>query len=91
MRLELDLGDDDAMDSLEAHLAERGLGLDDVLVAVADVVPRRKGDRLYAYGRGVGGRPLVIVFQRRASAWRPRTAWPMDEVELHWWRRHGGR
>jgi hypothetical protein len=91
VRLDLDLGDDDEIDTLDAHLAERGLGIEDILAASGEVVPRRKGDRLYAYGRGVGGRPIVIVMQRRGSAWHPRTAWPMDEVELRWWRRNGGR
>lgn len=91
MRLDLDLGDDDDIDALDAHLAERGLGINDLLAAVDEVVPRRKGDRLYAYGRGLGGKPIVAVMQRRGSAWRPRTAWPMDEVEERWWRRHGGR
>lgn len=91
MRLLLDLGDDDDIDTLDAHLAERDLSVDDLLAAANLVVPRRKGDRLYAYGRGVGGRPVVIVLQRREAGWRPRTAWPMDAVELRWWRRHGGR
>ena len=91
MRIDLDLGDEDDVDSLDDHLGEHGLGIDDVLLATELVVPRRKGDRLYAYGRGVGGRPVVIVLQRRGSAWRPRTASPMDEGERDWWRRHGGR
>lgn len=91
MQLDLDLGDDDDFEALEEHLGERGLGVDDILAASGALVPRRKGDRLYAYGRGVGGRPIVIVVQRRGSGWRPRTAWPMDDVELRWWRRHGGR
>ena len=90
MRLKLDLGDDDHVEALEAHLAERGLGVDDILAAAAGIVPRRKRDRLYAYGRGSGGRPIVIVLQRHGNAWRPRTAWPMNDVELRWWRRHGG-
>ena len=91
MRIDLDLGDDDDIDSLDAHLGERELGIGDILEAAGAVIPRRKGDRLYAYGRGVGGRPIVIVLQRRGPAWRPRTAWPMDDVEERWWRRHGGR
>ena len=91
VRLLLDLGDDQDIEALDAHLAERSLGIDDLFAAANWVVPRRKGDRLYAYGRGAGGRPIVIVLQRRAAAWRPRTAWPMDDVELRWWRRHGGR
>lgn len=91
MRLTLDLGDDDDIDRLAAHLGERGLGIDDILAAASAIVPRRKGDRLYAYGRGVGGRPIVIVMQRWGVRWRPRTAWPMDVVEQRWWRRHGGR
>lgn len=91
MQLDLDFGGDDDVDALAAHLGERGLDIGDILVAAGAVVPRRKGDRLYAYGRGIGGRPIVIVMQRRVSAWRPRTAWPMNESELRWWRRHGGR
>lgn len=91
MWLVLDLGDDDDVEALDVHLAERGLGIGDVLAAASEVVPRRKGDRLYAYGRGIGGRPIVIVFRRTGSGWRPRTAWPMDDVEVRWWRRQGGR
>lgn len=91
VQLDLDLGRDENVDALDAHLGERGLGVDDILAAAAAVVPRRKGDRLYAYGRGAGGRPIVIVLQRRGAGWRPRTAWLMDDVELRWWRRHGGR
>lgn len=91
MRIDLDLGDDDDVAALDAHLAERGLGIEDLLAAADGILPRRKGDRLYAYGRGAGGRPIVIVLQRRGSAWRPRTAWPMDDVEQRWWRRQGGR
>jgi hypothetical protein len=91
MRLELDLGGEEEIDELAAHLAARGLGVDDVL-AVADwCVPRRKGNRLYAYGRGSGGTPIVVVLGRRGTAWRARTAWPMDEIERRWWRRQGGR
>ena len=91
VRIDLDLGDEDDVDALDHHLGEHGLDIDDILVATELVVPRRHGDRLYAYGRGVGGRPIVIVLQRQGSAWRPRTAWPMDNVERDWWRRHGGR
>jgi hypothetical protein len=91
VRLILDLGTDDEQDELELHLAEKGLSLEDVLAAADRVVPRRKGSRLYAYGRGVGGRPIVVVLSLRRGAWKPRTAWVMDEVEERWWRRHGGR
>jgi hypothetical protein len=91
MRLDLDLGDDDEVDALDAHLAERGLGVEDILTVAEVAVARRKGGRLYAYGRGLGGRPVVVVMIRRGPAWRPRTAWSMDGVELRWWRRHGGR
>lgn len=91
MRIHLDLGDDGDLDALETHLGERGLGIGDILAAAVEVVPRRKGDRMYAFGRGVGGQPIVIVLQRRGARWRPRTAWPMDDVERQWWRRHGGR
>jgi hypothetical protein len=91
VRLLLDLGSESEVDELNAHLAERGLDVSDVLAVTERVVPRRKGDRLYAYGRGSGGRPIVVVLARRGSGWHPRTAWPMNEVEEHWWRRHGGR
>lgn len=91
VRIDLELGDGEDIASLDEHLGIRGLGVDDILAAADAVVPRRKGDRLFAYGRGLGGRPIVIVLQRRGSAWRPRTAWPMDDVEHRWWRRHGGR
>lgn len=91
MQLILDLGEESEIERLDVHLAERGLSVDDVLAAAQWVLPRRKGDRLYAYGRGLGGRPIVVVLAARGSAWRPRTAWPMDDVEQRWWRKHGGR
>ena len=91
MRLLLDLGTESDIDALDAHLAERGLSVEDVLAAAEGIVPRRKGDRLYAYGRGLGERPIVVVMARSGSGWRPRTAWPMDDTEERWWRRHGGR
>lgn len=91
VHLVLDLGDDSEIDELDAHLGERGLSVEDVVVAAERVVARRKGARLYAYGRGLGARPIVIVLAARGSAWRPRTAWPMNGVERQWWRRHGGR
>ena len=90
MELILDLGDEDEQEWLDGHLGERGLGIEDVLAAASSLVPRRKGDRLFGYGRGVGGRPIVVVFSKNQRAWRPRTAWPMNEVEWRWWRRHGG-
>jgi hypothetical protein len=91
MQIDVDLGNDDDIQALDEHLGARGLGINDILAATDAVVARRKGDRLYAYGRGSGGRPIVMVLQRRGSAWRPRTAWPMDDVEQRWWRRQGGR
>lgn len=91
MRLILDLGSEEEEEYLDAHLAERNLSVEDVLTAAEWAVPRRKGPRLYAYGRGVGGRPIVVVPATAGAGWRPRTAWPMDEVEQRWWRRHGGR
>lgn len=91
MWLVLDLGTDEEIDELDAHLAEHGLSVDDVIAAAEWIVPSRKGTRLYAYGRGHGGRPIVVVLSARGSGWRPRTAWQMDEVEQRWWRRHGGR
>ena len=91
MELLLDLGDEPGQEWLERHLGERGLSIEDVLLAASVVVPRRKGDRLYGYGRGVGDRPIVVVFSRGQRGWRPRTAWPMNQVEERWWRGHGGR
>lgn len=91
MELILDLGDEDDQDRLDLHLGERGLGLEDVIAVAAAMIGRRKGSRLYGYGRGVGGRPIVVVFSQALTGWRPRTAWPMDDVEERWWRRHGGR
>jgi len=91
VQLILDLGDDAEIDALDRHLAERGLSVEDVIAAAEWVVPRRKGRRLYAYGRGTGGRPIVIVLSAVGRTWRPRTAWPMSPVEVRWWRRQGGR
>lgn len=91
VELVLDLGDADDQGWLEDHLAERGLSIEDVIAAVSYLVPRRKGNRLYGYGRGLGGRPIVVVFSAGSGGWRPRTAWQMDDVEDRWWRRHGGR
>jgi hypothetical protein len=87
----LDLGDDDDQVWLEDHLAIRGLTIEDVVSAAAVIVARRKGSRLYGYGRGRGGRLIVVVFSKTRHGWRPRTAWPMDDVEERWWRNHGGR
>ena len=91
MRITLDLGEEDDQEWLDTHLAAKGLGLSDVLAVTVSSVARRKGRRIYAYGRGLGGRPVVVVLMRTGLGWRPRTAWPMDEVERHWWREHGGR
>ena len=91
MRITLDLGGDDDQEWLEIHLAAKGLGLRDVLAVTGLSVARRKGSRLYAYGRSLGGRPAVVVLMRTGIGWRPRTAWRMDEVEQRWWREHGGR
>lgn len=91
MELTLDLGNVDDEERLEAHLMERGLTIEDVIAAAELIVPRRKGSRLYGYGRSAGGQPIVVVFAAVSNGWRPRTAWPMDEVEVRWWRKHGGR
>lgn len=45
MELVLDLGSELDMERLEAHLAERGLTLEDVLTVAEWAVPRKKGDR----------------------------------------------
>lgn len=91
MQLVLDLGGDADIETLDEHLAQRGLSVDDVIAAADLAVARRKGSRLYAYGRGAGSQPIVIVLRASGSAWRPLTAWPMNQVELRWWRKHGGR
>jgi hypothetical protein len=91
VRLVLDLGDAEAQERLDLHLSQRGLSVDDVVAAAEFLVPRRKGDRLYGYGRGAGDRPIVVVLRRVRRRWRPLTAWQMDEIEERWWRRHGGR
>jgi hypothetical protein len=91
VELILDLGDDEDQERLGDHLAGRGLSVEDVISAAESIVARRKGSRLYGYGRGVGGRPIVVVFSKSRYGWRPRTAWPMDDVEERWWRRHGGK
>ncbi len=91
MELVLDLGDEPDQEWLEHHLGERGLSIEDVLLAASALVPRRKGDRLYGYGRGAGDRPIVVVFSRSQRGWRPRTAWRMNQVEERWWRGHGGK
>ena len=91
MELVLDLGDEDDQESLDDHLARRGLSIEDVVSAATRIVARRKGARLFGYGRGLGGKPIVVVFSRGRNGWRPRTAWPMDDVEERWWLRHGGK
>jgi hypothetical protein len=91
VELVLDLGDEEDQEWLDDHLNERGLSIEDVVCAATFLVPRRKRDRLYGYGRGVSDRPIVVVLSAGPHGWRPRTAWPMDEVEKQWWRRHGGR
>jgi hypothetical protein len=90
LELVLDLGDEDDQEWLDDHLNERGLSIEDVVLAATASVLRRKGDRLYGYGRGVGDRPIVVVFSRSQHGWRPRTAWQMDQMEERWWRKHGG-
>lgn len=90
MRIRVDLGDDEDQERLETHLGERGVTLADVIAVARDAVPRRKGRRLYAYGRG-DSQLLVVVLSKTRAGWRPRTAWQMDDVERRWWRKHGGR
>lgn len=91
MRIQVDLGDDEDQERLETHLGRRGLGLPDVLAIAGDAVARRKGRRLYAYGRGDGSQLIVVVLARTRAGWRPRTAWQIDEVERRWWRAQGGK
>lgn len=87
----LDLGTEDDQERLSAHLGIRGLTIGDVLAVAEEPVGRRKGDRIYLYGRGVGARPLVVVLVRASAGWRPKTAWPMNAHERRWWLAHGGR
>lgn len=89
-RVHIDLGDVDEQAQLAAHLAERGLALDDVWAVASKAVPRRKGNRIYLHGRGTSGAPLVIVLNQVGSGWRPRTGWQMDRRERKWWRARGG-
>lgn len=91
MRIRIDLGDDGDQAHLEAHLAQRGLGISDVLAVAEAAVARRKGRRVYAYGRGDGSQLVVVVLRITGIGLRPMTAWEMDDVERRWWRRHGGR
>ena len=91
MRIRVDFGDDEDQERVEIHLARRGLGLVDVLAVAEDAVARRKGSRLYAYGRGDGSQPMVVVLSKTRAGWKPRTAWEMDDVERRWWRKQGGR
>jgi hypothetical protein len=91
VRITLDWGNEGEQEWLEAHLAARGLGLGEYLSVAGYGIARRKGRRLYAYGRGSGGSPVVVVLMRTSIGWRPRTAWRMDDVELRWWRGQGGR
>lgn len=89
--LDLDFGSDDEFEALVQHLGERALGADDVVEALTYAVLRRKGSRIFGYGRAVGGQPIVVVLAERGSRWRPKTAWPMNTKEQRWWREHGGR
>lgn len=91
MRWEIDLGDRDAQEALESHLAERGISRDDIWSATSDGVPRRKGDRIYLFGRATDGAPIAVVLAPVRERWRPRTAWVMNDRERRWWREHGGR
>lgn len=91
MRWEIDLGGLDTQEALESHLAERGISVDDIWSVAADGVPRRKGDRIYLFGRATDGEPIVAVLAPAKEGWRPRTAWVMDDRERRWWRKHGGR
>jgi hypothetical protein len=67
LRLTLDLGDDDHLDWLDVHLAGRGLSVGDILMAAQWIIPRRKGDRMYGYGRGMNGQPIVVVLSQTVS------------------------
>ena len=91
MRWEIELGESDEQDRLEAHLSQRGISADDIWSAAADCIPRRKGSRIYLFGRADTREPIVVVLARTRNQWRPRTAWVMDERERRWWRSHGGR
>lgn len=90
MRLDLDLGTASDVEWLESHLAERGLGIADVYAAAPRAIIRRKGNRMYAYGRATSGLPIVVVLAERRGRWRPRTAWPMNTAERRWWKDQGG-
>lgn len=90
MRWEVDFGNDEEQQQLAEHLAERGLWMADMQFVAENAVGRRKGDRMFLFGRGEGGLPLVMVATRVGNAWRPLTAWAMSLGERRWWRARGG-
>jgi hypothetical protein len=90
VRWEVDFGDEDDQRHLAEHLAERGLWVGDVEAVAAEAIGRRKGDRMFLFGRGEDGLPVVVVAARASSGWRPVTAWPMSLAERRWWRARGG-
>lgn len=90
MRWEVDFGSEDDQRHLEDHLAVRGLWLGDIDAVASDAIGRRKGDRMFLFGRAEDGRPTVVVTVDARGAWRPVTAWPMSLAERRWWRARGG-
>ena len=91
MRWEIEFGGLAEQDRLEAHLSTRGISIDDIVSAAANAIPRRKGSRIYLFGRAQSGEPIVVVLTPAGKQWHPGTAWVMDSRERRWWLSHGGR
>ena len=57
--------------------------------AVAPLIRRTRKGHYAAFGRTIGGRLLVIVFEwKGAGLVRPITGWDMDDTERRYYERH---
>lgn len=76
----------------ELHLALRhGIEPEEAeeVLAIAPLVRRTKHGHHAAFGRTLGGRLLVIVFEQKSSRLiRVITGWDMDNAEKTYYRRH---
>lgn len=70
------------------HLAERGVGLEDLDAMLGSRITvirnKRSGSGAYKFvGRGRGGRALTLVVTgtSKAGRWRPITAWESTNAE----------